>query len=230
MTIMRRIIAFVIVAGLVVGTVPVGAEPATLSVSGPDTANAGETVTISYTVRNTGGNSGGYILDVSIPEGWDVEDHTDDGGTWQGDEYDWLWQTIESGESVSPSVTLSIPESTEGDTVTITAVVKSADGVEARANRTVAINSSDEDGSRGGDGGGSGDGDGDGGEDSSGDRSDSTATISSSATTTSATTPTATDGGSVTTVAETATQNPGFGPVATLTALLSVILLTLRRQ
>ena len=70
----------VVAAALVVPAV--AAEPATGSIDGPSDVSPGETVTYTFPVTNTGSESSGYIVDVSLPDGWSVVeryDASDDG-------------------------------------------------------------------------------------------------------------------------------------------------------
>jgi len=119
------------------------AEPANLSASGPESGTAGETVTITFTLENTGENAGSYIVDVSLPENWEVVERSDDGGTWKQSENKWLWQTIEAGATAEPSVTVQIPEDTSG-THTIEASIKDIDGVRDTTSLTLNVETSTE--------------------------------------------------------------------------------------
>jgi PGF-CTERM protein len=85
-----------------------------LTVSADD-ATAGENATVSYTVENTGDEPVAVVLDVTdVPEGWTVQAHADDGGNWRQDGK-WLFQTVEAGDSVEPSVTFGVPEDASGE-------------------------------------------------------------------------------------------------------------------
>jgi uncharacterized repeat protein (TIGR01451 family) len=76
----------------------------------------GETVTVTTTVTNEGENgSSGVVVDARVPDGWTVAERDDDGGTWRSSTREWLWLSVDSGESVSPSVTLRAPENASGE-------------------------------------------------------------------------------------------------------------------
>ena len=115
------------------------AEPATASATGPDVAAPGETVTISVTISNTGESPGGYVGDVSLPDGWTVSEQTPADAIWNSGDQSWLWQSINAGESVNPSVTVMIPTDEAAGSYNIETVVKSNDGIEANATHSVEI-------------------------------------------------------------------------------------------
>lgn len=80
-----------------------------------DDATADGNVTVSYTVENTGDEPTAVVLDVTdVPDGWTVQAHDDDGGNWREDGK-WLFQTVDAGDSVEPSVTLGVPEDASGE-------------------------------------------------------------------------------------------------------------------
>lgn len=79
-------------------------------------AEAGDTTTISITFSNDGDEGTGAIVAVTgIPNGWEIENRSDDGGSWNSGESKWLFQRVEAGGSVAPSLTLSIPDDATGD-------------------------------------------------------------------------------------------------------------------
>lgn len=73
-------------------------------------ANAGETVTISFSVENTGDDTGVVLNITEIPDGWEIQSHENDNGTWNSNENKWIWLTVPGGETVEPSVTMSVPD------------------------------------------------------------------------------------------------------------------------
>lgn len=143
----------------------VAAAPATVSSSGPTSADPGDSVTVSVTLTNTGDGEDNYIADVSIPSGWSVDGHSDDGGTWNGGDRSWLWQNLGAGDSVTPSITVTVPSGVDDGSYTIETTAKSSDGVEDTTTHTVTIGSTSsgddgatDDGSSGGGGAGGGTG------------------------------------------------------------------------
>jgi uncharacterized repeat protein (TIGR01451 family) len=87
----------------------------------------GETVTVSTTVTNEGENgSSGVVVDAGVPDGWTVVEREDAGGTWRSSTREWLWVSVDPGESVSPSLTLRAPENASGE-YAVTFVVSTGD-------------------------------------------------------------------------------------------------------
>jgi len=83
---------------------------------------AGSDVTVAFTYENTGNASQTAVVNVtSVPDGWAVTDRSNDGGTWNGGDQTWLFLTVPSGSSVSPSLTLSVPADASG-TYNVTAI------------------------------------------------------------------------------------------------------------
>lgn len=79
-------------------------------------AEPGGTTTVTITFSNSGDEGTGGIVDLAeMPDGWEVVNHSDDGGIWNADESKWLFQRVEAGGSVEPTVTLSIPEDANGE-------------------------------------------------------------------------------------------------------------------
>lgn len=135
------VLAMLVICGLALLPSGVVAAPATASSNGPDTAGPGDTVTISVTLTNTGNNPGGYIANVSVPDGWSVDDQVDDGAIWNDGDRAWLWQSIDSGDSVTPSITMAIPSDESAGSYEIATVVKSTEGIEANTTHTVTVDS-----------------------------------------------------------------------------------------
>jgi len=122
---MRATLRLIVAAAVLVASVSmVAVAPAaaqsdgTLSLSvstSADSVEPGEELTISYTIENTGDETTGVVLDVTgVPDGWSVAEHSDDGATWRDDQK-WLYQTVESGSSVEPSVTYTVPDDASGE-------------------------------------------------------------------------------------------------------------------
>lgn len=130
------VIAFIVVTA---GVGVTAAEPATTSSSGSQSATPGGTATVSFTLTNDGDATSGYILDVSLPAGWTVVEQTSDGGSWQSSDYDWLWQSVESGESVTASVTVRVPRDETADSYTVEAAAKSSAGTEDTTTRSITV-------------------------------------------------------------------------------------------
>ena len=136
----RSLTVFAIAIGLLVAVSGgAAAEPATASATGPDSAAPGETVTISVTISNSGENPGGYVGDVSLPDGWSVSEQTADGAIWNDGDRSWLWQSINAGDSVNPSISVTIPSNETAGSYDIETAVKSNEGIEANATHTIEI-------------------------------------------------------------------------------------------
>lgn len=114
------------------------AAPASVSANGPNSAEPGQDVRVSFSLTNTGETASAYILDISVPNAWMVTGHLDDGGTWKTSDNSWLWQTVDPGESVSPSVTLQVPSEANGD-YTVSATGKDSDGIVGTDSTTVTV-------------------------------------------------------------------------------------------
>jgi len=165
----RPLIAVIVVAGLF-AAVAAGA-PATLSADSADTVSPGDTVTVTFTVTNTGDEESAYILNISdYPDDWTIADQQNDGGTWNDDEKKWLWLTVEPDANKQPTVTFEVPEGSADGPRTIDAEVRDSDEVRDTVSRTIEVRASD--GGDGGDGSDSGSSDGgssDGGDSGSSD-------------------------------------------------------------
>lgn len=135
----RTAVVLAIAVGLMLVPVGVSAAPASASTTGPDTAAPGETVTISVTISNTGDEPGGYVGDISLPEDWTIDSQSPDGAIWNAGDRSWLWQSIQPGDSVNPSMTVAIPTNETSDSYTVETAVKSNDGIEANATHTIDI-------------------------------------------------------------------------------------------
>ena len=98
----------------------------------------GTNTTVTFNLENTGETNSSYILNLSLPEGWTAVDYDNAGGDRQDGEAKWLWQTITPNETVSPSVTLEVPEDIEG-TYTVSGDVLSNDGLIAQADAAVTV-------------------------------------------------------------------------------------------
>lgn len=147
-----------IVIGVLLAPSGVVAQQATVTTDAPETASPGETITVSVTLTNAKPSQENYIADVSLPDGWTVKSHTDDGGTWNGGNVKWLWQNIPANISVTPTLTVPVPAETTGGSRTIEVAAKSASGTEDTATHTIDIPSSNGDSeSDGGSSGGNGD-------------------------------------------------------------------------
>jgi len=136
------IVGILIIVALSAVMITAAAASADLSAT-DNTTEPGEQATVTFELANTGSEASGYILDLSLPDGFEVVDTADAGGTWNAGETKWLWQTIEAGESTSPSVTLSVPADASGG-YDIEGAVKTADGVATTANATVTVGAGSE--------------------------------------------------------------------------------------
>mgnify|MGYP006290704991 CR=1 FL=1 len=109
-----RIVGPLIAALLVASALgPVGlASAQTVSISqtvqgGDTTVDPGDTFTVEATIDYSGVN--GPAIDATIPSGWTVTSHTDDGGTYGPPQPAWLWFEGDSdGVSGSHTVTYTV--------------------------------------------------------------------------------------------------------------------------
>jgi len=127
-------LALAVAVMAVLGATVATAEPAALGVRAPSDAQPGEEITVRYTLSNTGEADSGYILDAAaLPEGWSIVDRNDDGGVWKASETKWLFQTVPVDNSVTPSLTVSIPNDAAEGSYTLTATALDSSGVVATA-------------------------------------------------------------------------------------------------
>jgi hypothetical protein len=132
------LVVMVLAAVLTTGAV---AAPASLTVDAPPTATADGTTTVSLELTNTGSEASAYILDISVPSGWTITAHEDDGGTWKDSDTTWLWQTVGADSSVRPSITLSLPSDAAGS-YTVSATAKDSSGEVASDSATIKVGDS----------------------------------------------------------------------------------------
>lgn len=100
---------------VVLATAPVTAQSdaAGLTVTAGE-ATPGETVTLTFEFTNTGEEPTATVLNVTeLPDDWTVQSRADDGGVWREDR-SWLFQSVESGGSVGPSITVAVPADASG--------------------------------------------------------------------------------------------------------------------
>jgi len=108
------------------------------------TASPGETVTVDFTLANNGDSDEGYILNVtSLPEDFEVVDHTtgaDGIAKYNPEKSSWVFGNVEAGESVTPTLTLRLPEDASGE-YDITAEATATDDTTVTATATVDVES-----------------------------------------------------------------------------------------
>ncbi|WP_248516907.1 CARDB domain-containing protein [Salinarchaeum laminariae] len=89
-----------------------GAPSASLDVSGPATAPAGENVTITYAVTNSNGSTADYSLITQTPDDWTVADNASDDGTWSSDT-NVTFSNVADGDTVEATITYEATSPTE---------------------------------------------------------------------------------------------------------------------
>lgn len=149
-----------LVVGLTVLAVPAvtAQDSSTLSLSiEASEAAAGENVTVTFTLENTGDEPTAAILDVSErPDDWEMAGHENDGGVWQGDDEKWLFQTVEAGGAVEPSITLTVPEDASGEFTIAGNVSETESSTTAETTLTIGAEETETEASGDGDDGGDG--------------------------------------------------------------------------
>jgi len=97
------------------GSVVVAGQASTveLDVTAP-TAEPGGAVTVTFATTNTGTDPAATIVNVTDRPDWEIANRTDGSARWN-DEGKWLVPTIEPGATVSPALTLSVPEDATGE-------------------------------------------------------------------------------------------------------------------
>lgn len=103
----RRLVTIVSVAVLISLAVPtVAAQQVEVNQSvSTDSPNPGDGVSVSIEINATGME--GPALDVDIPADWEVVSHSTDGGSYNGQQNQWIWL---SGGVYSPSYEVEVPD------------------------------------------------------------------------------------------------------------------------
>lgn len=102
----------------------------------------GYSIEVAFSLTNSGTESRAYILHITpLPPGFAVDRQSSDGGTWHRTETKWLFRRVDPGETVTPSIVLSIPSNVSGK-YSVTVIAKTADGIEASASATVTVTES----------------------------------------------------------------------------------------
>lgn len=105
-------------------------SPVTLTAENAPAGSDGNT-TVTFSMTNRGPDNG-FVLNLTLPENVTVIGQSADGGQWSADRTAWIYQTVSTGQTVTPSVTVSVPEET-GRSYNITGLAKTSDGLAARA-------------------------------------------------------------------------------------------------
>jgi len=113
---------------------PAAAEPATLS---SEAMTSSSEATITYTLQNTGKSSSGYVIDIlEIPSGYRFVEQSSERGVWKNSTKVWFFQSVDSGEAVSASITIKEAKSTN-ETPTIVANVVDNEGKQDTSQVTI---------------------------------------------------------------------------------------------
>lgn len=105
-----------------------------------DTVEPGETVQIGVTVENDADSvSPAPVLSVdTLPNGWAIESWSGTEATYRNSTDEWLWTTIESGETIKFTITISLPADISG-TGTIGVALADGDNRTAAADTTLTV-------------------------------------------------------------------------------------------
>jgi len=123
----ERALRLVLVA-LAVGAVaaPVAGQSDGLTISATtDSVEPGGGVVVTFETTNTGDDPTAAIVNVTARPAWSVANHSDAGGLWR-DSGEWLFQTIDAGETATPALRLSVPADASGE-YTVAATVTDGD-------------------------------------------------------------------------------------------------------
>jgi hypothetical protein len=91
--------------------------------------NAGSTVTVDYTLENTGSDATATLALGSLPDGWTVVNQSASEATWDAGGATWTWSTVPGGENRTASVTLAVPSDAPAEPRLVPATL-SVDGQE----------------------------------------------------------------------------------------------------
>lgn len=105
-----------------------------------DEIDPGETVQIGVTVRNdVDTESPAPVLAVDeLPAGWSVESWSGAEATYRNSTNEWLWMTIDPGERVKFTITISVPADDSGEE-TIGVVLSDGGDRTAAADTTITV-------------------------------------------------------------------------------------------
>jgi PGF-CTERM protein len=138
---LRLLVATAVVVASVsmVAVAPAAAQSGGLEVSAEGgEVDAGENVTVSFSVENTGEATGVVLNITEAPDGWSVVSQENANGTWNSNENKWIWLTVDADETVEPSVTMSVPDDASGE-YTVGATASTSDSsTDVEATVTVA--------------------------------------------------------------------------------------------
>lgn len=137
----RAFLPLVIVLVLLVATIPapVAGTTGTVTSETSDVATPDSEITLSFDVKNTDVETAAYFLDVSLPEGWTVVDHNGpEDVTWSPDKSEWFIQAVSPDGSISPSLTVAIPQDASRARA-IETVLRSRTGIQGGTTDTIEI-------------------------------------------------------------------------------------------
>lgn len=90
-----------------------GARPITMDLTtNAPTVTAGNSVTVSFNLTNTAAETAPFVVETgldTLPAGWRITSHSDDGATWRGIDAAWVVPAVRPNSSVTPSVTVDVP-------------------------------------------------------------------------------------------------------------------------
>jgi hypothetical protein len=141
MTATRRSTTGIALAVVLAGALAlsVAATGASVTSSGPDTAEPGDRVTVAFEITNSGDEEGSHFLDLGKPAEWSIESREDDGADWSPAATTWSWDNVEPGGSRNPSVTLAIPENASEGTYEVTGEGGDATGYDGNTTHEITV-------------------------------------------------------------------------------------------
>ncbi|QZX99118.1 NEW3 domain-containing protein [Halobaculum rubrum] len=106
-----------------------------------DTVEPGETVQIGVTVENAGDDvAPGTVLALDpLPDGWVLESWSGTDAAFRNSTNEWLWTTVDSGETLKFTVVVGVPSDAAGDG-TVSGTLTDGTDRQTSASTTIRVN------------------------------------------------------------------------------------------